>query len=66
MRAGLLKSRIAFQRKGEGSWETILQRWARIVYLRGAESVLAARLVGRNTVVITVRVDRETKTVTTA
>ncbi len=66
MQSGDLKSRITFQRKGDTRWENVAPRWARIVYLRGDETVIAGRLTGRNTAVISVRADRDTKTVHTA
>ena len=65
MQAGKLKSRVTFQQKGESRWEDVAQRWARVVYLRGDETVIAGRLAGRNAVVISVRADQITKTVQT-
>jgi len=66
MQAGDLRSRVTFQRKGRTRWENAAARWARIVYLRGDEAVIAGRLAGRNTVVVTVRADRDTKAVLTS
>ena len=66
MQSGDLKSRVTFQQKGLTRWENVAQRWARVVYLRGDEAVIAGRLAGRNTVVISVRVDQDTKAVQTA
>ena len=66
MRAGDLKFRVTFEKKGTAKWEEVAQRWARIVYQRGDETVIAGRLVGRNTAEITVRGDDVTRTLKTA
>ncbi|GGW23997.1 hypothetical protein GCM10011452_09220 [Gemmobacter lanyuensis] len=64
MQAGQLSSRIAFDAptvapNGQGGvlqgWSEQYACWANIRYLRGSETVIAARLAGRQPVVITVR-----------
>lgn len=46
-------------------WTSEFTRWARRQYLRGSESVQAARLQGRQPVLLTVRRDSGTETITT-
>lgn len=74
MSVGALHERVAFDRPepqpdGQGGvidgWCEMFCRWANYRYLRGGETVQAARLEGRQPVVITVRKDGETKQVTT-
>jgi SPP1 family predicted phage head-tail adaptor len=63
---GELNRRLTFQQRGENSWDDMSSHWAKIVYLRGTEKVLEGRMVGRNTVVITVRQTSKVKSATTA
>ena len=71
MRAGNLKHRISFDEPtydgdelrvgwNEGAFEC----WASIRYLRGGETVQAARLAGRQPAVVTVRLPSEAANVT--
>lgn len=66
-RAGQLQRRVTFRRQttdadGELSgWSDVVTRDARIEPLRGAESVQAARMAGKQPVKITVRRDTSTK-----
>lgn len=72
MRAGKLKDRISFDQPtydGDGlrvGWnEGAFECWAAIRYLRGGETVQAARLAGRQPAVITVRLSSDAEDVTT-
>lgn len=49
----------------EGTWQTQFTRWADIQPLRGGEAVMAARLEGKQPVLIIVRRDSDTKGITT-
>lgn len=67
--AGQLDRRVQLQRRAEtangvrdGDWATVVTRDARIQPLKGGEAVQAARLAGRQPVVITVYRDSLTKT----
>lgn len=71
--AGDLRDRVAFQRRTELSdgagnfvsdWEPMFERSAMFVMRPGNESVLAARLEGRQPITVVVRFDSQTKTVT--
>jgi SPP1 family predicted phage head-tail adaptor len=62
--AGQLDYMVAFDRPtslsdGAGGteigWTEVFSCWAGVVYLRGTESVMAARLSGRQPVVVTIR-----------
>lgn len=72
--AGELSERVTFQRKGLdvngdplGPWEEPgLTVWAKIVYLRGGETVTEQRLQGVRPCVITVRDSRDLREVTSA
>jgi len=64
MQAGNLNRRLSFQQKDGKEWRTIMRRWCSDLYLRGGEAVIAGRLAGTNTVVITTWKDSETETVT--
>lgn len=75
MPAGELRERIAFDEIAEdetsygvaaGDWDEMFRRAARIRRLVGGEPVIAERLTGVQPVVITVRSDSDTRTVTTA
>lgn len=59
--AGSLRDKVALQRRGEdangdrlGPWETVVDRSAEIINLRGGEPVMAQRLQGEQPVVIAV------------
>lgn len=66
--------RAEFQARGEVSdgagnyvtdWgETLFTRWCSIQYLRGSESVMAARLSGKRPAILRVRSDEETLAIT--
>jgi len=71
-RAGALRDRIALEatvKRGDGyggtieAWQERAVLWASILYLRGGETVQAARLVGRQPVVITVRASDVTRAI---
>ncbi|WP_342643449.1 head-tail adaptor protein [Rhodoligotrophos ferricapiens] len=75
MRAGQLRERVLFQTRLpdqddgygnviEGSWTDEFAVAARIQFLRGTESVMAARLEGREPVIITVRRSSQTEQIT--
>jgi len=55
MQSGDLKTRVKLQRKGAAAWEDQGEAYAHLRWLRGSETVLAGRLAGRNTVVISLR-----------
>lgn len=69
--AGDLRHRIAFDRRAatddgygnpvSGPWQEQFVLWARVLPLKGSEAVLAARLEGRQPVVITVRVSSQSR-----
>lgn len=71
MDAGHLRKRIAFDKRAEtddgygnpvsGDWQEQFVLSARVRPLKGSEAVLAARLEGRQPVVITVRVSRHSE-----
>lgn len=72
--AGRLKNRVAFDKRGTGSdgaggtttvFVEQFRRAAGFTHLRGGETVLAARLAGQHTIVVRVRADSLTRTVTT-
>lgn len=73
--AGRLKSRVRFEKRSaalpdaygtvEGDWVEQFTRRAEVKPLKGAESVIAARLQGRQPAVMVVRRDSETKAITT-
>ena len=72
MPAGKLDKRVAFDapvstsngaggtRRGWSASELATTRWSNIIWLRGGETVAAARLSGRQPVIVTVRRDSET------
>lgn len=69
-----LQHRIAFDEPTEVSdgqggtiqgWQTVLTVWAHYRYLRGGETVQAARLRGRQPVIITVRASSNSRQVQT-
>lgn len=72
--AGSLDCRVQFQRRGEkndgygntvsGEWEPQFERWAEIRFMRGSESVLAARLEARRPVIITIRNSLQARLIT--
>lgn len=74
MQAGELDRRVQFQRRAEkddghgnpvsGDWETQFERWAKIKFMRGSESVLAARLEARQPAILTIRNSAEARQVT--
>lgn len=73
MKAGDLTKRAAFQSRianddgfgnEEGGWGPVLfTRWCHVLFMRGSEAVIASRLQGRQPVIITVRSDRQTRTI---
>lgn len=74
MTAGRLLDKVTFERKKKlgdtygnevtGPWEAQFTRSAEIRPLRGGETVLAARLSGTQPVLIIVRYDSQTRTIT--
>ncbi|XAT57852.1 head-tail adaptor protein [Rhodobacteraceae bacterium IMCC1335] len=49
------KVKFSFQKRGSERWDTQFQDFAEVVFLRGAESVIAGRLEGKNTAILVVR-----------
>jgi head-tail adaptor len=47
-----------------GDWAEQFRRRARFTYLRGSETVMAARLEGRQPIILRVRSDAQTRTIT--
>jgi head-tail adaptor len=66
MNVGDFKTRVKLQKRGAGQWEDQAQAWAKIHYMRGSETVLAGRLAGRSTVVITVSTNAVVRSAETA
>ena len=73
MTPGKLRRRVAVQQPqfiddGYGNslagWDTRFMRWCNVRYLRGSETVMAARLQARQPVLVTIRRDSETATIT--
>lgn len=73
MRSGRLDRLATFQRRTEAvdgygntlsDWSPAFTRPCHVLYKRGGETVQAARLEGRQPVVVTVRRDPETDTIT--
>lgn len=75
--AGELRERVLLQRRGTiddgfgnmvpgGDFETVATVWGRLMPLRGSESVMQARLSGRQPYVLTVRQSTTTRQVTEA
>lgn len=73
MFAGNLDRRVTLQRPTqtpdgmggtEAGWQDVVQVWAGFKYLRGSESVMAGRLQGRVTAVVTVRRNLATAPIT--
>lgn len=74
MRSGVLYEHLAFdeplaESDGQGgavkNWQEKCQVWANYRFLRGGETVQAARLAGKQPVVITIRADSHTRQITT-
>lgn len=74
MRAGDLNSRVTFQRRVTaddgygnevGEWQTQFTVWAGFKPLRGTETVMAARLSGRQPYIVTIRQSSQTRQITT-
>lgn len=70
--AGELRDRVQLLQRGLdgqgdrlGPWTVEGERWAKVAALRSGEGVLAGRMAGRMTRLITVRADSLTKGVTT-
>lgn len=72
--SGDLRERVAFDKRGSGSdggggvvttWQEQFQRNAAYVHRTGGEAVMADRLQGKHTLVIRVRADSQTRTVST-
>lgn len=73
MKAGELRERLAFEKRvmlaepGNGSgtkrgdWQQQFIVWAKVIFLRGGESVLASRLSGVQPTVITVRASSQSR-----
>lgn len=75
MSAGELRERVAFEEPSSletdegivaGPWTERFQRWARLQPLRGTEPIIAQRLAGVQPVVVSIRSDLSTRTVTSA
>ncbi|WP_375263831.1 phage head closure protein [Palleronia sp.] len=49
-----------------GAWVDRFTRWCHVRFLRGGETVIAARLVSRQPAIITIRHDAETATIAPA
>lgn len=79
-RPGRLRSRVRFDKRGvpavtspaspdygnsEGDWQSQFTKWAEVRPIKGGEGVIAARLTGRQPVLVFVRSDSETRLVTT-
>lgn len=73
--AGSLRERVAFDQRGSGSdggggvmtgWQERFQRRAAYVHRNSGEAVMADRLQGKRTLIIRVRADSLTRTVTNA
>jgi SPP1 family predicted phage head-tail adaptor len=72
--AGDLRERVAFDKRGTGSdggggvvtiWQEQFQRRAAYVHRNGGEAVMADRLQGKHTLVVRVRADSQTRTIST-
>lgn len=77
MAAGGMRARLRFERRGyaddgagnagqTGPFEAQFSRRARLVPLKGGESVIAARLAGTQPVAVEIRSDSDTRTITTS
>lgn len=71
--AGDLRNRIRFEMRGLddngdalGAWEEHSTVWARVIWLRGAETAIAGRLEGKQPVAIVIRTSRQAREITTA
>lgn len=73
MKTSELSYRAAFERRTEANdgygntqdvWAASFTRWCGITYLKGGETVMGARLEGRQPVILTVRADSETRIIT--
>lgn len=73
LNAGAMRDRIRFERRqadangdAVGPWQEVCTVWAKIVWLRGSEPVLAQRLQGVQPAVIYVRASAATKSLDNA
>jgi len=71
--AGALRDKVTFQGRGEdangerlGPWEDVFSVPAELIWLRGSEAAVEARLQGRQPVVIRVRDEDRTRALTSA
>lgn len=71
--AGALRDKVTFQQRGEdangdrlGGWEEGFTVPAELVWLRGSEGAVEARLQGRQPVVIRIRDESRTRGITSA
>ncbi len=73
MTAGHLDRRADFERRAslndgygntEDAWAPTFTRWCGVTYLKGGETVMGARLEGRQPVILTVRADPDTQAIT--
>ena len=69
-RARRLRHRWTFQQRGadgngdrRGAWAAGFTRWVEVTYLRGGEAVMQERLTGLQPVILTVRSDVLTRTI---
>lgn len=75
MQSGSLNERFTFQKRGETtgdgygnfqeSWEDQFTVWAKRIFLRGGENVIAERLQGRQPAAIAIRASSQTAQITT-
>ena len=74
--AGVFNCQMEFQKRSldetgdgagnfEGDFETVFTEWVRRTFLRGGETVMAARLSGRQPAILRVRATVETREITT-
>lgn len=63
-----LRERWTFQQRSgparRGEWEVGFTRWTEVVWLRGSETVMQDRLTGVQPVILTVKEDIETRSIT--
>ncbi|WP_303698774.1 head-tail adaptor protein [Brevundimonas naejangsanensis] len=63
-----LRERWAFQQRGgsagRAEWDAGFTRWTEVTWLRGSEAVMQDRLTGVQPVILTVKEDGETRSIT--